>query len=67
MKSNRVEYHFLKRSIEQFKGDLKQLEKLTINKVLSEDEFLEIMMGLTVVKENIERLEKICVKMVDEM
>lgn len=67
MKSNRVEYHFLKRSIDQFKEDLKKLEKLTINKTLSEDEFLEMMMGLTVVKENIERLEKICFKILDGM
>jgi hypothetical protein len=64
MRNNRVEYYFLKRSVEQFRQDLCKLENLIIKKILSDDEFLEIMMGLVVVKENIERLEKICLKMI---
>lgn len=57
MKNNRIEYHFLKRSIEQFRGDLHQIENLIAKEILSSDESLELMSDLVALKESIESLE----------
>lgn len=58
MKNHRIEYHFLKRAIQQFSGDVHQAQKLISNRVLSDDEVLEIMAELVVIKESIEGMEK---------
>lgn len=57
MASNRVEFLFLKSSIEQFIKDLKKFEEVMTNKNFSEEEVLEIMSYLVAAKENIEFLE----------
>lgn len=58
MKTSRVEYFFLKRSIEQFAEDLHKLQNLITNKVMSDEEALNLMSQLVAIKENIEGLEK---------
>ncbi len=62
MKPTRVEYHFLKRSIQQFSQDLHQIQNLITNKILSDDEALNLMSEIVAVKEVIESLEKIYLK-----
>lgn len=57
MKSSRVEFLFLKTSIDQFVKDLEKLSKIMKDKSFSEEEELEIMSYLVAVKENIEGLE----------
>ena len=57
MKSSRVEFLFLKTSIDQFVKDLQKLSKIMKDKSFSEEEELEIMSYLVAVKENIEGLE----------
>jgi hypothetical protein len=56
MKSSKVEFLFLKSSIDQFVKDLQKLSKIMKDKSFSEEE-LEIMSYLVAVKENIEGLE----------
>jgi hypothetical protein len=58
MPNNRIEFLFLKLSIEQFLKDLRNIEKAMKNKVFTENELLEIMSYLLVIKENIESLEE---------
>jgi len=57
MKSSKVEFLFLKSSIDQFVKDLQKLSKIMKDKSFSEEEELEIMSYLVAVKENIEGLE----------
>ena len=57
MKSSKVEFLFLKTSIDQFVKDLEKLSKIMKDKSFSEEEELEIMSYLVAVKENIEVLE----------
>jgi hypothetical protein len=57
MASNSVEYHFLKRSLEQFAEDLKKVEEVISKKIFTQEELLEIMGYLVSIKENIEILE----------
>ncbi len=57
MKSSKVEFLFLKTSIDQFVKDLQKLSKIMKDKSFSEEEELEIMSYLVAVKENIEGLE----------
>ena len=57
MKSSKVEFLFLKTSIDQFVKDLQKLSKIMKDKYFSEEEELEIMSYLVAVKENIEGLE----------
>ena len=57
MKSSKVEFLFLKTSIDQFVKDLEKLSKIMKDKSFSEEEELEIMSYLVAVKENIEGLE----------
>ncbi len=57
MKSSRVEFLFLKTSIDQFVKDLEKFSKIMKDKSFSEEEELEIMSYLVAVKENIEGLE----------
>lgn len=57
MKSSKVEFLFLKTSIDQFVKDLEKLSKIMKDKSFSEEEELEIVSYLVAVKENIEGLE----------
>jgi len=57
MKSSKVEFLFLKSSIDQFIKDLQKLSKVMQDKSLSEDEELEIMSYLVAIKESIEGME----------
>jgi hypothetical protein len=57
MKSSKVEFLFLKSSIDQFVKDLQKLSKIMKDKSFSEEEELEIMSYLVAVKENIEGIE----------
>ncbi len=57
MKSSKVEFLFLKTSIEQFIKDLRRFDEMVISKFFSEDEALEIMSYLIAVKESIESIE----------
>jgi len=57
MASSRVEFLFLKTSIEQFIRDLKKFGKAMDCGEFSRDEVLEIMGYFVAVKENIEWLE----------
>jgi hypothetical protein len=62
MKGSHIEYHFLKRSIEQFHQDLQKTEKIIIGKIFSDEESLEIIHDLVGVKESIEALEDLYLK-----
>lgn len=57
MASSRVEFLFLKTSIDQFIKDLEKFSQILKNKDFSEEEALEVMAYLIAVKENIEGLE----------
>ncbi len=57
MASSRVEFLFLKVSIEQFIRDLQRFEKALETKEFPEEEMLEIMGYFVAVKESIEGLE----------
>jgi hypothetical protein len=57
MASSRVEFLFLKTSIEQFIRDLEKFGKAMDSGEFSRDEVLEIMGYFVAVKENIEGLE----------
>jgi hypothetical protein len=57
MKSSRVEFLFLKTSIDQFVKDLKRFSQILESKDFSDDEELEVMSYLVAVKENIEAME----------
>ncbi len=57
MKGSKIEFLFLKSSIDQFIKDLQKLNKMMQDKSLSEDEELEIMSYLVAIKENIEGIE----------
>jgi len=57
MKSSKVEFLFLKSSIDQFVKDLQKLSKIMKDKSFSEEEELEIVSYLVAVKENIEGIE----------
>ncbi len=57
MASSRVEFLFLKTSIEQFIRDLEKFGKAMESREFSQDEVLEIMGYFVAVKENIEGLE----------
>ena len=57
MASSRVEFLFLKTSIEQFIRDLEKFGKVLEAGEFSQDEVLEIMGYFVAVKENIEGLE----------
>ena len=56
MASSRVEFLFLKTSIEQFIRDLEKFGKAMESREFSQDEVLEIMGYFVAVKENIEGL-----------
>ncbi len=57
MKSGRIEFLFLKISIEQFIQDLKKINEVMKEKAFSKEEMLEVMGYLVAAKENIEALE----------
>ena len=57
MVSSKVEFLFLKMSIEQFIKTLQKVDGLIKDKTLLEEEALEIMGYLVAAKENIEALE----------
>lgn len=57
MTGNKIEFIFLKTAVEQFIKDLRKIDGLIKDKTFSDDEELEMMFHLVVVKEIIEGVE----------